>query len=231
MRVEEVSRRIKALGRWTRSSSTPTEWEDQFDGFSVGRYMVACHPDAPTVDHLMLATRLMVAENAVDDCYCEDHGGSPVGLGGRLLLAHTRSTRSTRRRSTQPAWPESLALGRAPPGVPLAPWSTSSARPPPRRPTATGTTWPGCTWGISRRPPGPRPATSRRCGSTWRCASSTTSGPAPPSPTPSAATNCPADLHAAAGHAAGHRARAATRPPSSTTCTRTPRNSTARACT
>ena len=33
--------------------------------------------------------RLMVAENAVDDYYCEDHGGSPVGLGERLLLAHT----------------------------------------------------------------------------------------------------------------------------------------------
>ncbi|WP_425578535.1 family 2 encapsulin nanocompartment cargo protein terpene cyclase [Streptomyces gulbargensis] len=87
-RVEEVSRRIKA---WAEDEVQlyPEEWEGEFDGFSVGRYMVACHPDAPTVDHLMLATRLMVAENAVDDCYCEDHGGSPVGLGGRLLLAHT----------------------------------------------------------------------------------------------------------------------------------------------
>ncbi|MFC9819333.1 family 2 encapsulin nanocompartment cargo protein terpene cyclase [Streptomyces erythrochromogenes] len=87
-RVEEVSRRIK---RWAvdEVEAYPPEWEDQFDGFSVGRYMVACHPDAPTVDHLMIATRLMVAENVVDDCYCEDHGGSPVGLGGRLLLAHT----------------------------------------------------------------------------------------------------------------------------------------------
>uniref|UniRef100_A0AAU2A7W3 Terpene synthase n=1 Tax=Streptomyces sp. NBC_00093 TaxID=2975649 RepID=A0AAU2A7W3_9ACTN len=88
VRVEEVSRRIK---RWAEDEVQlyPEEWEGQFDGFSVGRYMVGCHPDAPTVDHLMIATRLMVAENAVDDCYCEDHGGSPVGLGGRLLLAHT----------------------------------------------------------------------------------------------------------------------------------------------
>lgn len=88
VRVEEVSSRIK---RWAvdEVQAYPPEWEDQFDGFSVGRYMVACHPDAPTVDHLMIATRLMVAENAVDDCYCEDHGGSPVGLGSRLLLAHT----------------------------------------------------------------------------------------------------------------------------------------------
>ncbi|WP_424217084.1 family 2 encapsulin nanocompartment cargo protein terpene cyclase (plasmid) [Streptomyces sp. BI20] len=87
-RVAEVSRRIKD---WALEEIDlyPDEWEDQFDGFSVGRYMVACHPDAPTVDHLMLATRLMVAENAVDDCYCEDHGGSPKGLGARLLLAHT----------------------------------------------------------------------------------------------------------------------------------------------
>ncbi|MFJ3859432.1 family 2 encapsulin nanocompartment cargo protein terpene cyclase [Streptomyces sp. NPDC090085] len=88
VRVAEVSRRIK---RWAvdEVQAYPPEWEDQFDGFSVGRYMVACHPDAPTVEHLMIATRLMVAENVVDDCYCEDHGGSPVGLGGRLLLAHT----------------------------------------------------------------------------------------------------------------------------------------------
>ncbi|MFJ2743001.1 family 2 encapsulin nanocompartment cargo protein terpene cyclase [Streptomyces sp. NPDC087440] len=88
VRVEEVSRRIKA---WAMDEIDlyPDDWEEEFDGFSVAGYMVGCHPDAPTVDHLMLATRLMVAENAVDDCYCEDHGGSPVGLGERLLLAHT----------------------------------------------------------------------------------------------------------------------------------------------
>ncbi|WUA62762.1 family 2 encapsulin nanocompartment cargo protein terpene cyclase [Streptomyces sp. NBC_00224] len=88
VRVTEVSRRIKD---WAVNEVElyPPEWEDQFDGLSLGRYMVACHPDAPTIDHLMIATRLMAAENAVDDCYCEDHGGTPVGLGGRLLLAHT----------------------------------------------------------------------------------------------------------------------------------------------
>ncbi|MGO4424444.1 family 2 encapsulin nanocompartment cargo protein terpene cyclase, partial [Streptomyces sp. MCAF7] len=86
----------------------PEDWEDQFDGFSVGRYMVACHPDAPTVDHLMLATRLMVAENAVDDCYCEDHGGSPIGLGGRLLLAHTALDPLHTTEEYQPRWAESL---------------------------------------------------------------------------------------------------------------------------
>ncbi|GAA1714380.1 family 2 encapsulin nanocompartment cargo protein terpene cyclase [Streptomyces yatensis] len=107
VRVEEVSRRIKA---WALDEVDlyPEDWEDQFDGFSVGRYMVACHPDAPTVDHLMLATRLMVAENAVDDCYCEDHGGSPIGLGGRLLLAHTALDPLHTTKEYQPRWAESL---------------------------------------------------------------------------------------------------------------------------
>ncbi|MFJ6782707.1 family 2 encapsulin nanocompartment cargo protein terpene cyclase [Streptomyces yangpuensis] len=106
-RVAEVSRRIK---RWAvdEVEAYPPEWEDQFDGFSVGRYMVACHPDAPTVDHLMIATRLMVAENVVDDCYCEDHGGSPVGLGGRLLLAHTALDPVHTTAEYEPAWAQSL---------------------------------------------------------------------------------------------------------------------------
>ncbi|GGV34470.1 2-methylisoborneol synthase [Kitasatospora herbaricolor] len=106
-RVEEVSRRIKA---WALDEVQlfPEDWEDQFDGFSVGRYMVGCHPDAPTVDHLMVATRLMVAENAVDDCYCEDHGGSPVGLGGRLLLAHTALDPLQTTTEYRPQWAQSL---------------------------------------------------------------------------------------------------------------------------
>ncbi|MGQ4514652.1 family 2 encapsulin nanocompartment cargo protein terpene cyclase [Streptomyces sp. DW26H14] len=107
VRVAEVSRRIKA---WAvdEVQAFPPEWEDQFDGFSVGRYMVACHPDAPTVDHLMIATRLMVAENAVDDCYCEDHGGSPIGLGSRLLLAHTALDPLHTTKEYEPEWVASL---------------------------------------------------------------------------------------------------------------------------
>jgi 2-methylisoborneol synthase len=106
-RVAEVSRRIKA---WAVDEVQlyPPEWEDQFDGFALGRYMVACHPEAPSIDHLMIATRLMAAENAVDDCYCEDHGGSPIGLGGRLLLAHTALDPLHTVREYQPAWEESL---------------------------------------------------------------------------------------------------------------------------
>ncbi|MFF3171990.1 family 2 encapsulin nanocompartment cargo protein terpene cyclase [Streptomyces sp. NPDC057900] len=107
VRVEEVSRRIKA---WALDevSLYPDDWEEEFDGFSVGRYMVGCHPDAPTIDHLMLATRLMVAENAVDDCYCEDHGGSPDGLGERLLLAHTALDSLHTTAEYRPQWAESL---------------------------------------------------------------------------------------------------------------------------
>ncbi|MFF2329804.1 MULTISPECIES: family 2 encapsulin nanocompartment cargo protein terpene cyclase [unclassified Streptomyces] len=107
VRVEEVSRRIKS---WALDEVAlyPEDWEEEFDGFSVGRYMVGCHPDAPTVDHLMLATRLMVAENAVDDCYCEDHGGSPIGLGERLLLAHTALDPLHTTEEYQPQWAKSL---------------------------------------------------------------------------------------------------------------------------
>lgn len=107
VRVEEVSRRIKS---WALDEVAlyPDDWEEEFDGFSVGRYMVGCHPDAPTVDHLMLATRLMVAENAVDDCYCEDHGGSPIGLGERLLLAHTALDPLHTTQEYQPQWAKSL---------------------------------------------------------------------------------------------------------------------------
>ncbi|MFJ5097256.1 family 2 encapsulin nanocompartment cargo protein terpene cyclase [Streptomyces sp. NPDC088557] len=107
VRVDEVSRRIKD---WAVDEVQlfPDDWEGEFDGFSVGRYMVACHPDAPTVEHMMIATRLMVAENAVDDIYCEDHGGSPVGLGGRLLLAHTALDPLHTTEEYAPQWAESL---------------------------------------------------------------------------------------------------------------------------
>ncbi|SDT42066.1 2-methylisoborneol synthase [Streptomyces sp. TLI_053] len=107
-RVAEVSRRIKL---WAEEEVQlyPPDYAEEFDGFSVSRYMVGCHPDAPSVDHVMIATRLMVAENAVDDYYCEDHGGSPVGLGSRLLLAHTALDPLHTTAEYQGAWAESLA--------------------------------------------------------------------------------------------------------------------------
>ncbi|MFE6056019.1 family 2 encapsulin nanocompartment cargo protein terpene cyclase [Kitasatospora sp. NPDC056446] len=107
-RVEALSLKIKA---WAIDEIElyPPEWEKDFDGFSTGRYMVACHPDAPSVDHLMIAARLMVAENAVDDTYCEDLGGSPIGLGSRLLLAHTALDPLHTTSEYHPAWEASLS--------------------------------------------------------------------------------------------------------------------------
>lgn len=107
-RVAEVSRRIKL---WAEEEVQlyPPDYAEEFDGLSVSRYMVGCHPDAPSVDHVMIAARLMVAENAVDDYYCEDHGGSPIGLGSRLLLAHTALDPVHTTAEYQGAWAESLA--------------------------------------------------------------------------------------------------------------------------
>ncbi|MFE4362502.1 family 2 encapsulin nanocompartment cargo protein terpene cyclase [Kitasatospora sp. NPDC056800] len=107
VRVEALSAKLKA---WAMEEIElyPPEWEKDFNGFSTGRYMVACHPDAPSVDHLMLAARLMVAENAVDDCYCEDLGGSPIGLGSRLLLAHTALDPLHTTSEYHPGWEASL---------------------------------------------------------------------------------------------------------------------------
>ncbi|MFG2907588.1 family 2 encapsulin nanocompartment cargo protein terpene cyclase [Kitasatospora sp. NPDC048286] len=108
VRVEALSAEIKV---WAMEEVElyPPEWDKDFDGFSTGRYMVACHPDAPSVDHLMLAARLMVAENAVDDCYCEDLGGSPIGLGSRLLLAHTALDPLHTTTEYHPDWEASLS--------------------------------------------------------------------------------------------------------------------------
>ncbi|WP_374119920.1 family 2 encapsulin nanocompartment cargo protein terpene cyclase [Streptomyces sp. LS1784] len=108
VRVEALSAKLK-LWAMEEIELYPPEWEKDFDGFSTGRYMVACHPDAPSVDHLMLAARLMVAENAVDDCYCEDLGGSPIGLGSRLLLAHTALDPLHTTPEYHPGWEASLS--------------------------------------------------------------------------------------------------------------------------
>jgi 2-methylisoborneol synthase len=85
--VAEVDRRAK---RWSAELRLfPAEWEDQFEGFGFGRAVCLCHPDHADIDRLVVAARLLVAENVVDDCYCEDHGGSPEGLGARLMIAHS----------------------------------------------------------------------------------------------------------------------------------------------
>ncbi|NGO70770.1 family 2 encapsulin nanocompartment cargo protein terpene cyclase [Streptomyces boncukensis] len=85
--VAEVDRRTE---QWAKELDlVPPEWEDQFAGFGFGRAVCLGHPDHADVERLLVAARLLVAENLVDDCYCEDHGGSPEGLGARLLIAHS----------------------------------------------------------------------------------------------------------------------------------------------
>ncbi len=85
--VAELDRRTK---EWARQIDLfPPEWEGDFDGFGTGRAICLCHPDYADMDRLLVAARLLAAENAVDDCYCEDYGGSPEGLGSRLLIAHS----------------------------------------------------------------------------------------------------------------------------------------------
>ncbi|NUS15041.1 MAG: cyclase [Streptomyces sp.] len=85
--VAEVDRRLEA---WARELELfPPEWAGDFAGFQVGRAVVLQHPGAADLERLVVAGKLLVAENVVDDCYCEDYGGSPVGLGNRLVIAQS----------------------------------------------------------------------------------------------------------------------------------------------
>jgi 2-methylisoborneol synthase len=86
-KAAEVDRRVDA---WARELELfPKEWTGDFAGFQLGRAVVLQHPGALDLDRLTVAGKLLLAENIVDDCYCEDRGGSPRGLGGRLVLAQS----------------------------------------------------------------------------------------------------------------------------------------------
>ncbi|WP_049716502.1 family 2 encapsulin nanocompartment cargo protein terpene cyclase [Streptomyces caatingaensis] len=67
-----------------------TDLRDALVAFDAGRSVVLCHPDAPTVDHLMAAARLLAGENAVDDYFCEaEYGGTAHRRGAALALAQS----------------------------------------------------------------------------------------------------------------------------------------------
>ncbi|MGW6399256.1 family 2 encapsulin nanocompartment cargo protein terpene cyclase [Streptomyces sp. NPDC055134] len=86
-KVEEVDRRLEI---WARGLDLfPEAWFEDFASFQVGRAVVLQHPGAADLDRLTAAGKLLLAENMVDDCYCEDKGGSPRGLGGRLIMAQS----------------------------------------------------------------------------------------------------------------------------------------------
>ncbi|MCQ4079784.1 2-methylisoborneol synthase [Streptomyces sp. RB6PN25] len=104
--VAEVDRRAN---QWAQQLDlVPPEWEDQFEGFGFGRAVCLCHPDHADLERLMVAARLLVAENVVDDCYCEDHGGSPEGLGARLVIAHSALDPFHSAPECETAWREGL---------------------------------------------------------------------------------------------------------------------------
>ncbi|MFJ8043314.1 family 2 encapsulin nanocompartment cargo protein terpene cyclase [Kitasatospora sp. NPDC096147] len=85
--VAAVDARIAA---WVRTEDVcPPQWEEGLAGFGVGRAVVLQYPDHASIDHLVTAAELLAAENVVDDCYAEDSGGSPEGLGARLVIAQS----------------------------------------------------------------------------------------------------------------------------------------------
>ncbi|MFG2288175.1 family 2 encapsulin nanocompartment cargo protein terpene cyclase [Streptomyces sp. NPDC048595] len=86
-KVAEVDRRLEA---WAHELTLfPPQWAGDFAGFQVGRAVVLQHPGAADLERLVVAGKLLVAENVVDDCYCEDYGGSVSGRGGRLIIAQS----------------------------------------------------------------------------------------------------------------------------------------------
>lgn len=86
-KIAEVDGRLET---WARALDLfPDKWLEDFAGFGFGRAVVLQHPGAVDLEHLVVAGKLLVAENVIDDCYCEDYGGSPHGLGGRLIIAQS----------------------------------------------------------------------------------------------------------------------------------------------
>ncbi|WP_374114217.1 family 2 encapsulin nanocompartment cargo protein terpene cyclase [Streptomyces sp. NK08204] len=89
-KVREIDRRLEA---WARAEDLfPAAWHGDFAGFQFGRAVVLQHPGAVDLDRLTAAGELLLAENIVDSCYCEEdegRGGARRGLGGRLVLAQS----------------------------------------------------------------------------------------------------------------------------------------------
>ncbi|MFF3501420.1 family 2 encapsulin nanocompartment cargo protein terpene cyclase [Streptomyces sp. NPDC003247] len=89
-KAAEVDRRLEEWAR--RLDLFPAAWNGDFAGFQFGRAVVLQHPGAADMERLTVAGKLLLAENIVDNCYCEedeDKGGSRSGLGGRLILAQS----------------------------------------------------------------------------------------------------------------------------------------------
>jgi 2-methylisoborneol synthase len=83
----------RRLEEWARELELfPPAWKGDFAGFQFGRAVVLQHPGALDLDRLTLAGKLLLAENLVDSCYCEEdegRGASHRGLGGPLVMAQS----------------------------------------------------------------------------------------------------------------------------------------------
>lgn len=89
-KVKEVDRRLEAWAR--RLDLFPAQWTGDFAQFKFGRAVVLQHPGAADLERLTVAGELLLAENLVDSCYCEEdegRGGARRGLGGRLIMAQS----------------------------------------------------------------------------------------------------------------------------------------------
>ncbi|WBO68179.1 family 2 encapsulin nanocompartment cargo protein terpene cyclase [Streptomyces camelliae] len=89
-KAAEIDRRLEA---WARELDLfPESWTGDFSDFQCGRAVVLQHPGGLDLDRLTAAGKLLLAENIVDSCYCEEdegRGGSRRGLGGPLIIAQS----------------------------------------------------------------------------------------------------------------------------------------------
>ncbi|WP_372408896.1 family 2 encapsulin nanocompartment cargo protein terpene cyclase [Streptomyces luteireticuli] len=88
--ADEVNARLVEWAEKEVNLYPDTDLRDALLGFDCGRSVVLCHPDAPSVEHLMAAARFLAAENAVDDYFCEaEYGGSANRRGAALAVAQS----------------------------------------------------------------------------------------------------------------------------------------------
>ncbi|MFF8782302.1 family 2 encapsulin nanocompartment cargo protein terpene cyclase [Streptomyces sp. NPDC015140] len=89
-KAAEIDERLEA---WARALDLfPPEWSGDFSQFQFGRAVALQHPEAADMERLTAAGKLLLAENIVDSCYCEEdegRGGARRGLGGRLIIAQS----------------------------------------------------------------------------------------------------------------------------------------------
>ncbi|KAA6212497.1 cyclase [Streptomyces albofaciens JCM 4342] len=104
-KAAEIDRRLED---WARTLDLfPAQWSGDFTDFQFGRAVVLQHPAAADLERLTAAGKLLLAENIVDTCYCEEDegkGGARRGLGGRLIIAQSALDPFHGTRDTEEEW-------------------------------------------------------------------------------------------------------------------------------